>query len=260
MNRDNNDEQPGQQTWSAQRYARNARYVAELGTPLLDLLEPRPGERILDLGCGDGVLTCQIADRGATVVGVDSAPDLIAAARQSGLAAFLMDGQSLSFEQEFDAVFSNAALHWMRQPDAVLAGVARALKPGGRFVAEMGGMGNVAAITVALLAVLARRGCDGLAVMPWYFPTVEEYREKLEQAGFEVIEIRLMPRPTALPAGMRGWLETFAEPFLHLLPAAEREPVMTEIIALLQPVLCDGRGNWTADYVRLRFVARLAQE
>ncbi|HET8727589.1 MAG TPA: class I SAM-dependent methyltransferase, partial [Alphaproteobacteria bacterium] len=186
------------QTWEAERYARNARFVADLGQPAVELLAPRPGERILDLGCGDGALTAKLRDLGAQTVGADSSPDLIAAARALGLDARLVDGENLSFDAEFDAVFSNAALHWMRNADAVIAGVARALKPGGRFVGEFGGHGNVAAITVALLAVLARRGIDGAALSPWYFPTAEAYREKLESHGFAVDEIRLIPRPTPL--------------------------------------------------------------
>lgn len=244
-------------TWRADRYAQNARFVAELGAPVLALLDPQPGERILDVGCGDGALTEQIAALGATVVGVDSAPDMIRAAQQRGLDVRLMDGQHLRFEQEFDAVFSNAALHWMRQPEAVLAGVRRALKPGGRFVAELGGFGNVAAITVALSAVLNRRGVDGVARIPWYFPTEQEYREHLESVGFTVASIHLIPRPTLLPTGMRGWLATFAEHFIKALPEEQQAAALEETITLLEPVLCDRRGNWMADYVRLRFSAHL---
>src|SRR5439155_9857283 len=128
-----------QQNWDADRYARTAGYVSQLGAPLIELLAPTPGERILDLGCGEGALTEKIAASGATVVGVDGSNDMIAAARERGLDAHVMDGQSLTFEREFDAVFSNAALHWMTRADDVIQGVRRALKPAGRFVAEMGG-------------------------------------------------------------------------------------------------------------------------
>src|SRR5438132_6090873 len=198
------------QTWNASGYAANAGFVPALGQPVLDLLKPEAGERILDLGCGDGVLTAKIAAVGVSVVGVDAAPDMINAAKQRVLDARVMDGSELRFEQEFDAVFSNAALHWMKSnPDAVIAGVARALKQGGRFVAEMGGHGCVAAITVAIMAVMERRGVNARAMIPWYFPTVDDYGARLQRGGFTVDYIELIPRPTPLPTNMAGWLEVF---------------------------------------------------
>lgn len=247
------------QDWQAERYARNARFVAELGQPVLDLLDPRPGERILDLGCGDGVQARRLLDLGCAVVGVDAGPDMVRAATALGVDARVADGHALGFVSEFDAVFSNAALHWMkRDPDAVVAGVAKALRPGGRFVGEMGGHGNVAAITTALLAVLARRGLDGMTAHPWYFPAPPAYRARLEAHGFRVEAMDLIPRPTPLLTGMPGWLETFAEPFLKLLPEVERAAAKDEAVGLLAPTLRDEAGAWTADYVRLRFRAVLA--
>jgi SAM-dependent methyltransferase len=243
------------QCWLADRYAETAAFVPALGLPVLELLAPQAGELVLDLGCGDGVLTEKIAAAGARVVAVDAAPDMVAAARRRGLDARVMAGQELDFENSFDAVFSNAALHWMRPPEKVLAGVWRALKPGGRFVAEMGGHNNTAAIIVALSAVLARRGLDAHRLSPWYFPSAEAYRGKLEQAGFVVDDIRIVPRPTPLPAGLEAWLDTFAEDFLGPLPAADRIAARDEVTALLRPVLMDERGVWIADYVRLRFRA-----
>src|SRR5690349_15390007 len=146
-----------EQRWDPQRYQENAGFVAVLGAPLLDMLAPKAGERILDLGCGDGALTEKIAAI-ATVVAVDASADQIKAARARGLDAHVADGTKLAFKSGFDAVFSNAALHWMRDPDAVIAGVWRALRPGGRFVAECGGAGNVEQIMRALVAALDRRG------------------------------------------------------------------------------------------------------
>lgn len=246
------------QTWSPDTYQTNAGFVAVLGAPVVDLLAPRPGEAILDLGCGDGALTAKIAATGARVVGVDGSPDMVAAARAQGLDARVMDGQALDLPERFDAVFSNAALHWMkRDPAAVVAGVARHLKPGGRFVGEFGGFGNVAACTTALLAALAAHGIDGAARHPWYFPTAEDYRALLEAAGFRVEVIQIIPRPTPLPQGMAGWYAAFAGPFVQDLPAAERSAVLRHAEDLLRPSLCDPAGRWSADYVRLRFAARL---
>ena len=245
------------QTWDAATYASNARFVADLAAPLVALLAPRPGERILDLGCGDGALTAQIAASGADVVACDASPELLAAAAALGLDTRLADGQALPFDAEFDAVFTNAALHWMPRPADVVAGVARALKPGGRFVGEFGGHGNIAAIVTALVAVLDRRGVDGAAAKPWYNPTAAEYRALLERHGFAVDAIDLFYRPTPLPTGIAGWLATFAEPFTRHLPGPDRAPALLEAERLLIPALRDATGLWIADYVRLRFAARL---
>jgi trans-aconitate methyltransferase len=245
------------QEWNSSRYARNARFVSDLGQPVLDLLNPQPGERILDLGCGDGALTEKIVAAGAQVLGVDASSDMIAAAKARKLDAHVADGYALAFNSEFDAVFSNAALHWMkRDPDAVIQGVRCALKPAGRFVAEMGGFGNVAAIDVALCTTLEQFGiANPSAISPWYFPTADEYRERLERAGFQVAYIELIPRPTALPAGMRAWLETFAIPFTKTIAAENRSEFLDAVTEKLRPALCAPSGNWTADYVRLRFLA-----
>ena len=246
------------QEWNAEQYAKNARFVSDLGQAVLDLLNPQPGERILDLGCGDGALTERLVAAGANVVGVDSSADMVRAAKDRGLDARVVDGYTLEFDSEFDAVFSNAAMHWMkRDPDAIVAGAYRALKPGGRFVAEMGGHGCVAAITVALCATLQERGLSNPAdLIPWYFPTPDEYQARLEAAGFAIEHIALIPRPTPLPTGMRGWLDTFAIPFTTTLPEYKRGEFLDEVTEKLRPVLCDSNGRWTADYMRLRFLAR----
>jgi len=243
------------QTWDPDRYARHARFVSELGAPVVELLAPQPGERVLDLGCGDGALTAKLAALGCSVVGLDSSPEQIAAAKALGVDARVGDGEHLDFADEFDAVFSNAALHWMKRPDVVIAGVWRALKPGGRFVAEFGGHGCVAKIKRALVAALERRGIDGEAANPWYFPTVEDYRVRLEARGFRVDFIALIPRPTPLPSHLRDWLEIFGASFISAVPLPERSAYLDEVTEALRPELADGDGKWTADYVRLRFAA-----
>lgn len=240
--------------WSALDYAANARFVADLGGDVLALLAPRAGEFILDLGCGDGALTAKIAAAGADVIGVDGSADMVRAAQALGLQAQVMDGQRLTFDSEFDAVFSNAALHWMPNGAAVIAGVFRALKPGGRFVGEFGGHGNIAAIVTALTAVLTARGLDPARVRRWY-PTAERYAAMLRAGGFDVQYATLIPRPTHLPTGIAGWLDTFAVPLLGDLPVLDRAALMDEVATLLAPALRTDTGEWIADYVRLRFKA-----
>lgn len=243
------------QTWDPERYDRHARFVSELGAAVVELLDPRPGERVLDLGCGDGLLTRTLVEAGCEVVGVDASPEFVAAARGRGIDARQVDGERLPFREEFDAVFSNAAMHWMKNQDAVIDGVRRALCPGGRFVAELGGRGCVDTIRRALHAALRRRGADPEAVDPWVFPGDEEYRERLESRGFRVERIGLFQRPTPLPGDVTRWLETFAGSFLGAVPASDRSTFLDDVREAIRPSLCDAGGRWTADYVRLRFHA-----
>lgn len=243
------------QTWSAASYDEHARFVSDLAQGVLDWLKPQAGECILDVGCGDGVLTAELAAAGADVVGVDSSENFVATCKARGLDVRLMDGEALTFENEFDAVFSNAALHWMRRPERVIAGVRRALRHKGRFVAEFGGHGNVAAITTALHAVAVRHGKDASLAHPWFFPSVETYRAMLETQGFEVARIALIPRPTPLKTGMAAWLRLFNTPFFTQFGDGF-DAAVKEAEDLLKFALCDAQGNWTADYVRLRVEAR----
>jgi len=244
------------QRWEAGDYVKNFAFVPALGQPVVDLLDPKPGERILDLGCGDGALTEKLAAGGARVVGVDASPEMIAIATGRGLDARVVAGEDLRFDAEFDAVFSNAALHWMLKPREVAANVLLALKPGGRFVGEFGGFGNMAAVRTAIHAVLARQGVDGAARSPWYFPTPAEYRALLEDAGFAVERAELFARPTVLQTGMAHWIDMFCQQQLAGFAGAARAAIVADVEALLAPVLRDGAGVWTADYVRLRFAAR----
>ena len=231
------------QTWDPENYARNARFVSDLGTAVVELLAPQRGERILDLGCGDGALTEELVELGCEVVAVDSSAPQVEAARKLGLDARVMSADALPFHEEFDAVFSNAVLHWVKRADPMLAAVYRSLKQGGRFVAECGGYGCVHKIRTALVQALDRRGMDGEAHVPWYFPTPGDYATRLERAGFRVDSIALIPRPTPLPGDVTGWLETFAQSFLQGLPGVERAEYLQEVRAVLEPQLRDEQGD-----------------
>jgi trans-aconitate methyltransferase len=248
------------QTWDPATYARNARFVSDLGSPVLELLAPKPSERILDLGCGDGVLTKKLADLGCEVVAVDSSVPQIEAARKLGFNAHTISGEDLPYKDEFDAVFSNAVLHWIKRADLMIAGVYRSLKPGGRFVAECGGHGCIQKIRTALVQSLDRRGLDGEARVPWYFPTPGDYATKLEHAVFRVDSIALIPRPTPLPGDIIGYLETFALNFFQGFSDEARNDYLQEVRIVLEPQLRDTNGTWVADYVRLRFAATKARD
>lgn len=241
--------------WDPERYARHAGFVPELGRGLLGWLDPQPGERILDLGCGGGALTMEIGAHGAHVVGVDASEPQVRAARDGGVPAFVGRGEALGFARPFDAVFSNAALHWMKRADAVLAGVAASLRPGGRFVAELGARGNVASVHTALLEALARRGLDPAAADPWYFPSAQEYRAKLLAHAFDVSRLEVFERPTPLPGDLRDWLLTFGQAFLAAVPPPQQQRFLEEVREAVRPRLQSPNGSWVVDYVRLRFRA-----
>lgn len=240
--------------WNPEKYDEHARFVTDLGMPVVELLRPRPGERILDLGCGDGVLTQKLIEIGCEVTGVDASRQMVAAALQRGIDARVMDGHTLTFADEFDAVFSNAALHWMKEPDRVIKGVWRSLKKPGRFVGEFGGLGNVDKLHRALLEAISMRGIPPGDVDPWFFPSPDEYRDRLVSAGFSVDSIELVDRPTPLPTGVAGWIESVAHPFLAVVEPEERGVLISEVEDRVRPLLCND-GVWFADYVRLRFLA-----
>jgi SAM-dependent methyltransferase len=248
--------------WDPALYAANAAFVPALGAPVLDLLAPKPGERVLDLGCGDGVLTLKLIEAGCDVVGVDADPAMVAAACAKGIDARVGDARALEFAGEFDAVFTNAALHWVGQPHVVTSGVKRALKPGGRYVGEFGGHANIAAIRTALIAVLARHGFPPAGAETSYYPTAPAFRDVLESGGFVVAACTIIPRPTPLPAsGMAGWLNTFRAGFIDAagVPDALKDQIIAETVALLVPSLQAADGQWITDYVRLRFAAHLPE-
>jgi ubiquinone/menaquinone biosynthesis C-methylase UbiE len=246
------------QIWDPKAYAEVGAFVPGLAGGVVEWLSPQPGEHILDLGCGDGQLTLRLGATGADVQGVDASLQMVEAAKERGASADLARAESLPYpDASFDAVFSNAALHWVRGQDAMIAEVHRVLRPGGRFVAELGGHGNIAAIRVALIAILSRHGFEGLEDDVNYYPTPEAYRKRLERASFLVERMELIPRPTVLEqGGMSDWLRTFRRGLLEKLPETMQDTVVRETTALLEPALRDEDGHWIADYVRLRFVAR----
>ncbi|HWE52134.1 MAG TPA: class I SAM-dependent methyltransferase [Bryobacteraceae bacterium] len=250
--------------WDSSLYDDRHSFVWKKSADLIDLLNPRPGERILDLGCGTGHLTAQIAERGVEVLGIDSSPAMIGQARQNypanrTQAKFLLaDARNFHFEQSFDAVFSNAALHWIPDPAAVIASVAAALKPGGRFVLEMGARGNIATIVTVLDKVLREAGY--VPENPWFFPSAAEYATLLEQQGFEIQALSTFERWHKLEhpeRGLREWLEMFAGSWFKSVPMPSRPALIAEIEARLAPLLrCE--NSWYADYRRLRVIASAA--
>lgn len=246
------------QTWDAQAYARDGAFVHQLAEGVLEWLGAQIGEHILDLGCGDGQLTARMIAAGSHVRGVDASASMVAAARNRGIQADEASAEKLPYSTaSFDAVFSNAALHWVRDQDEMMAEVHRVLKPGGRFVAEMGGHGNIAAIRVALISVLEKHGFGDAEDGVNYYPAPAAYTRRLEYHRFRVERIALIPRPTVLEVGgMAAWLRTFRRGVLEKLPEELRDLVVDECCSLLAPILRDEDGNWMADYVRLRFIAR----
>jgi trans-aconitate methyltransferase len=236
--------------WNAADYARVGGFVAELGGAALDLLDPQPGERILDIGCGEGTLTKRIAERGATVTGIDDSLDMIRAAHANGVDALVVDASDMQFDEEFDAAFSNAALHWMPQKDAVASGIFRALKPGGRFAGEMGGEGNIAKLREALDTELVIRGYVPPSESGNWYPSPGEFAGVYEGAGFEQVDARLIERPTPLEHGIAQWVTTFRRGWLDAAGVPEQER------AEIGAAVADRFGSNVADYVRLRFITR----
>ena len=250
--------------WTPADYARNAGFVPELGLAAVQLLNPQPGELVLDVGCGDGALTAKIVEAGARTIGLDSSPEMVEAARARGIDAFVADAEALDLEAQserfgqFDAAFSNAALHWMLDPDAVATGIFGVLKAGGRFVGEMGAAGNLAILRAGLREELTERGYKLPDEDPQWYPTVEEFSRLYTVAGFTDIQAQRIDRPTDLPEGITGWVKTFRSGLLDMamVPAWKRDELAAAVEARLAGELRKPDGAFFADYVRLRFSMR----
>ena len=224
--------------------------MPKLGEAALDLLDPKPGERILDVGCGDGALSLKIIDRGAEVVGVDNSPELVEAARAAGVYAELMDAADMEFDRQFDAAFSNAALHWMLDKERVAGAIFNALRLGGRFAGEMGGEGNLARLREALDEELVIRGYSPPAEASNWYPSADEFAAVYEGAGFVQVDTRLIDRPTELEHGIAAWVTTFRRGWLDAAGVPEDER------AEIGAAVAERFGTDVADYVRLRFIMR----
>jgi trans-aconitate methyltransferase len=247
----------GTNEWDADSYDGQHSFVFEYGEDVIDLLDPADDERILDLGCGTGHLTAQIADHGAHAIGLDASADMVSEARETHSTPKFVhaDACDIPFNTSFDAVFSNAALHWMTDQDAVVRSVANALRTNGRFVAELGAQGNVARIVKAVRDVAADRGYE--VSNPWYFPSISTYATTLESHGLETRYATIFDRPTELDNGSEGlsdWMQLFGDELLSAVPNTEHD----DVIAAVEDRLRDDYfhdGTWVADYRRLRVVA-----
>ncbi|MGG4497201.1 class I SAM-dependent methyltransferase [Brevibacillus reuszeri] len=250
--------------WNAELYDDKMNFVSHYGRGLIDWLQPVSTERILDLGCGTGDLTASLAESGATVMGVDFSADMINSARQKypHLPFQIADAHTFRTSDSYDAIFSNAALHWMKRPEEVIESVWLALAPKGRFVAEFGGKGNCELVINALRTTLAQKGISADERMPWYFPSIAEYAALLERQGFSVVLASHYDRPTVMPDGDRGlrhWLDSFCSPFFADLSASDIDDVCLQVTELLRPALFQD-GKWIVDYKRIRVIANKSSE
>jgi trans-aconitate methyltransferase len=246
--------------WNPDVYDEKLSFVSDFGKDLIKLLNPKKGEKILDLGCGTGDLSYEISKSGAFVVGMDLSPEMIEKAREKyeNIQFVIENGESFRTSEKYDAVFSNAALHWMKNEEKVVESMALALRSGGRFVAEFGGKGNVETIVKAITDVLLQNcGIDATERNPWYFPSIGEYSSLLEKHGFRVLYASHFDRPTPLPDedhGLNYWLDSFADDFFIGFKQSEKLQLYKEIKDRVRPYLFKD-GTWVADYKRIRVMA-----
>lgn len=238
--------------WDPRQYNKVADFVAKLGEPLIGLLSPQEHHDVLDLGCGDASLSIKLKPLCRKLIGIDASPEMVAAANSRGIEAYVQDAHALNYVSEFDSVFSNAALHWMQQPQKVLSGIHKALKPEGTFVAEFGGHGNAHSIVEALTQSLNARGVK--YTNPWFFPKPDQYSKLLHDAGFAIAHIELFDRFTPLPGHITEWITTFGQTFLARCSNTELNEVLRDVTQSVQVKLLH-KDKWHVDYVRLRVKA-----
>jgi trans-aconitate methyltransferase len=248
------------QLWNSERYDNKLAFVSEYGKDVMQLLQPQHGERILDLGCGTGDLSYEIAKSGAVVTGMDLSSEMIAQAKVKypQLLFEVGNGEQFEFTEKFDRIFSNAALHWMKNAESTISSIHCNLKLNGRFVAEFGGHGNVAAIVNAINEVLhEQRGITADERNPWYFPTIGQYSSLLEQHGFSVLYAQHFSRPTLMSDAEHGlsiWLDSFTDPFFYDFSSDEKKHAYSAIAQKTRSQLFYD-GAWHLDYKRLRISA-----
>jgi len=240
--------------WNADNYNKHADFVSNLALPVVDLLNPQKKERILDLGCGDGTLAVEIEKFNTKVVAVDLSESMVEKTKEKSIEAYIMSATELPYENEFNAVFSNAVLHWVKEPETAISKISNALKTNGRFIAEFGGYGNIKYLTDAMQEVFDKNKEYGEFNNPWYFPKDTDYKQMLEANGFEVEYIELIPRPTKID-DITNWLDIFANGIVSHLTEEQQSVFKEEVRGILKPKIYNEKDGWVADYVRLRFKA-----
>lgn len=248
MKKDDNNQ------WNPQKYNKHTAFVSQLAMPVVDLLDPKEGEYILDAGCGEGTLAVEIARYGAKIIGIDTSAKMIAQSKEKGIEAYEASVTDLAYEDTFDAVFSNATLHWVKERELAIEQIAKSLKTQGRFVAEFGGMGNMQHMVNAMQKVFTKHPEFGVFDNPWYFPSPEEYKALLVSYGFEVVYIELIPRPTPMD-DIVHWLDIFANGITQALSDTQKEIFRQECRSLVKEHIYTKDEGWVLDYVRLRVKA-----
>ncbi|HGZ69963.1 MAG TPA: class I SAM-dependent methyltransferase [Nitratifractor sp.] len=241
-------------SWNPKKYNKHTAFVSQLAMPAVDLLEPKNGEQILDLGCGEGALALEIEKRGAKVIGVDLSEEMVKATGANGIEAYVGTATDLPYSDEFDAIFSNAMLHWVKESRVAVQNIAKALKRGGRFVAELGGEGNAYKLVKAMQEVFENHKEFGTFNNPWHFPSVQEYSDLLNSEGLRVEYIELIPRPTLID-DISNWLDIFANGITKDLTPGQFEIFKLECRDILKEQLYAKESGWSVDYVRLRLKA-----
>ncbi len=240
--------------WNANNYNKHADFVSILAAPVVKLLNPKKDEKILDLGCGDGTLAIDMEKVGAKIVAVDLSEDMVKKTNEKGIEAYVMSATKLIFQNEFDAVFSNAVLHWVKEPEIAIEKIYNSLKKDGRFIAEFGGYENIKHLIDAMQIVFDMHPEYGEFDNPWYFPTQEEYKQLLQNCGFEVTYIEIIPRPTKID-DISNWLNIFANGIVSHLTSEQQNNFNNEVREILKPIIYSQKDGWVVDYVRLRLRA-----